>query len=110
MKRFLKVASALLLLLAVSCAGQGFTASSVSLRERGGFLIFSFIPDRSADYTLILRSPDGELEWSSPLTSDEPYMVSDELGISSGAAFPEGDYTWFIMDDDGNELTGSISL
>lgn len=110
MKRFLSIIPALLLLLAVSCAGQGFTASSVSLRESGGYLVFSFIPDRSADYTLILRSPDGELEWNSPLTSDDPYMVSDQLGLSEGARFPAGDYTWFIMDDDGNELTGSISL
>lgn len=110
MKRFLPLLSALLLIFAISCAGQGFSASSVSLREEGRGLVFAFIPDRSSSYTLILRSPDGELEWNSTLSSDDPYMVSDELMLSAGAAFPQGEYTWFIMDSDGSELTGSVSL
>lgn len=101
--------SALLLLLS-ACAGGGFSATSVSLRNEGEALVFSFIPDRSSSYTLILRSPDGELEWNSPLSLDDPYMVSDELRLSHGASFPEGEYTWFVMNEEGLELTGKVAL
>ena len=110
MKKVLFFLSLVLILLSLSCAGEAFSASSVSLEKEGEGYIFSFIPDKEGSYELILRSPDGTLEWSTSLSNSDPYMRSPDLLLTKGAMFPSGSYTYFIIDSEGREVSGEVSI
>lgn len=106
-------------MLLTACDNAAFNSDGVSLvlsrsyndgALEESYLRLSSALDKEDDYSLILRSPDSSLEWNSPLKAENGMYVSEELAITRGAAFPEGDYTWFIMSSSGKELTGNTSL
>lgn len=117
MKRSFVLIVAILLLF--SCDSETFTVRSTSLsleREysegvlESASLSFSSSLSESGEYSLILRSPDSTLEWSSPLIERSGNYVSDQLKLTRGALFPQGDYIWFIMNSESVEHTGTVNL
>lgn len=118
MKRFLLLLSLISVLL-TACDNAAFNSDGVSLvyarsysdgALEDGWLRLSTHLDKDDTYSLILRSPDGSLEWTSPLASEDGMYISAELAITRGAVFPSGEYTWFITSTTGKELTGTVTL
>ncbi len=118
--RHLRALSITLLLvtgLLSSCEEGGFSVQSPSLAQEVVYdsdgsssrhLVFSASMSVDDSYSLSLTGPDG-LVWEGALTNEPPYYISDELMLTRGASFSEGDYGWRIMNSHGREVTGTIS-
>lgn len=119
MKKLALLILILFLINPLSCKKEGVSllSSTLSLvrevkgrEETSRYLIFSFLPSEDLSASLILRSPDGTLEWSSTLSEDEGYYKSEALYLTNGALFEKGEYTYFILKNDGSEITGPVTL
>ena len=110
------------LILLSSCSGGGFSVLSADLRSEsvcslsGGelkleesALYFSVLPDgESGTYSFSLEDPDG-LVWEGSLHASEGGYVSEDLRLTDGLAFKSGDYSWRVIDESGQVVSGSVS-
>ena len=112
----------LVLILLSSCSGGGFSVLSADLRSEsvcslsGGelkleesALFFSVLPDGDGGtYSFSLEDPDG-LVWEGSLHASEGGYVSEDLRLTDGLAFRSGDYSWRVIDESGQVVSGSVS-
>jgi len=113
----------LLLFSLLSCQGSSYSASSVKLKGKAEWqksgdeirlekqtLVFSAVLSKEGSYTLTLKSPSGNLEWSAPLTLEGGLYVSPELSSTRRYAAEKGEYTYSLINEDGMEINGKVNF
>lgn len=119
MKRNLLAFLLAVLVLLPSCLKGDFSAYS-STYERS-IAVVDGIPtdlvklsvdlsDKDASYTFRITSPDDVLSWEGKLYPEEGLFVSDDLLITPGVLFPEGEYHIQINADSGATKETTISI
>lgn len=109
----------LIILPLISCEGEGFSAENIRLFHEAEFtdgvktseaMYFSLTLSADDRYELKLTSPDGSLSFTSSLKKDGAYYESEALKITSYSALPEGEYSYSVINERGEEIRGSVVL
>lgn len=105
------------------CVKEGFSVDSIDISrtisatvDTDGILsditetasISSVISPSDKKYTFRLVSPDGDLAWEGSLKGSR--RTSEELLITPGASFPEGEYSVIIYSEEGLTYSDTIVL
>ncbi len=100
-----------IVLLLFSCASEEFTVSSLSFSQSGDdAVLHASFSDPDMSYTFRLVSPDGDLSWEGSFRGEEEDKISENLELTPGASFPEGEYSIIIYSDKGSEVEDTVSF
>lgn len=116
MRSWARLGLVIMALALASCSGRGFTVAGGALVstttwsdgravESRMILSLQLPEDDSYSFRLVKDS----LSWEAPLTTTGGGIYTCELAITSGAHFPEGEYSCFVISSDGSQDTIALT-
>ena len=116
MRSWARLGLIILALALASCSGRGFTVAGGGLVSNSTWSDGRAVESRM---TLTLQLPEDDsysfrlvkdsLSWESPLTTTGGGIYTCELAITSGAHFPEGEYSCFVISSEGAQETIALT-